>query len=165
MDNCRFDNWTRMVAGKSDRRTAVMGLAGGAAALLTLIRAELGIAQESDVVALEAACRDNGARCRRDNNCCSLNCKRGRRGGGRRRGRCKCAEEGNSCRADSGCCSGVCRGGNCECGLQGDFCNGDNDCCSNRCSGQKCQCIKQGDRCDADNECCGNNTCNGGFCR
>ena len=63
MDDCRFDNWTRMVAGKSDRRTAVEGLAGGAAALLTLARAELGIAQESDV-ALEAECRVNGAKCR-----------------------------------------------------------------------------------------------------
>jgi hypothetical protein len=36
---CRFDNWTRMVAGKRDRRTAVMGIAAGAAALLTLARA------------------------------------------------------------------------------------------------------------------------------
>ena len=59
MDDCRFENWMRIVAGKSDRRTAVMGLAGGVAAPLTLARAELGIAQGSDV-ALEADCRVNG---------------------------------------------------------------------------------------------------------
>jgi hypothetical protein len=44
MDDCRFENWMRIAAGKSDRRTAVLGLAGGAPAALTLARAELGIA-------------------------------------------------------------------------------------------------------------------------
>ena len=169
MDDCRFDNWTRMVAGKRDRRTTVMGIAGGAAALLTLARAELGIAQESDVD-LEAECRDNGERCRRDSNCCSVNCKVRRRRGGRgrtrrsRRGRCQCAQQGDRCKRDIGCCSGICRTGNCDCGLQGEFCSSDNDCCSNNCSGQKCQCVKRGDRCTGDRECCGNNRCNGGFC-
>jgi hypothetical protein len=73
MDDCRFENWMRIVAGKSDRRTAVITLAGGAPAALTLARAELGIAQESNV-ALEADCRVNGGTCGKDHDCCSGSC-------------------------------------------------------------------------------------------
>jgi hypothetical protein len=73
MDDCRFENWMRIAAGKSDRRTAVLGLAGGAPAALTLARAELGIAQESNV-ALEADCRVNGGTCGKDHDCCSGSC-------------------------------------------------------------------------------------------
>jgi hypothetical protein len=168
VDDCRFDNWTRMVAGKSDRRTAVMGLAGGAAALLTLVRAELGIAQESGVD-LEAECRDNGDRCRRDNNCCSLNCKlrRNRRGGGRnrrsRRGKCQCSGAGERCQRDLGCCAGICRNGNCDCGDDGDFCGDDNDCCARRCDNGRCRCARRNDRCDNDRACC-SGRCSFGAC-
>jgi hypothetical protein len=148
VDDCRFDNWTRMVAGKSDRRTAVMGLAGGAAALLTLVRAELGIAQESGVD-LEAECQVNGSKCRKDGNCCSLKCqKKGRRG--RRRGKCVCAGQGANCKADRGCCSGLCRSGNCDCGDKGDLCNNDADCCSRRC--------------DNNRGCCSGSCAADGFC-
>ena len=73
MDDCRFENWMRIVAGKSDRRTAVMALAGGAPAPLTLARAERGIAQGSDV-ALEADCRVNGGIFGKDNDYCSGSC-------------------------------------------------------------------------------------------
>ena len=63
----------RIVAGKSDLRTAVMALAGGAPAPLTLARAERGIAQGSDV-ALEADRRVNSDTCGKDNDCCSGSC-------------------------------------------------------------------------------------------
>ena len=36
MGDCRFENWTRIAAGKSDRRAMVVDLAYGTAALLTL---------------------------------------------------------------------------------------------------------------------------------
>jgi len=50
-----------------------MALAGGAPAALTLARAELGIAQESNV-ALETDCRVNGGTCGKDHDCCSGSC-------------------------------------------------------------------------------------------
>ena len=162
MDDCRFDNWTRMVAGKSDRRTAVMGLAGGAAALLTLVRAELGIAQESGVD-LEADCQVNGSKCRKDGNCCSFKCqKKGRRG--RRRGKCVCAGQGANCKADRGCCSGLCRSGNCDCGDKGDLCSNDADCCSHRCENGACRCAQRNDRCDSNRGCCSGSCGADGFC-
>jgi hypothetical protein len=166
MDDCRFDNWTRMVAGTSDRRTAVAGLAGGAAALLSLARAELGIAQEGDI-ALEADCRVNGARCRRDGNCCSLKCQvRGRRNRRRRRrGKCVCAGQGANCQRDRGCCSGICRSGNCDCGNKGDFCSNDADCCSRRCESGACRCAQRNDRCDNNRACCSGSCGTDGFCR
>ena len=163
MDDCRFDNWTRMVAGKSNRRTAVMGLAGSAAALVTLARAELGIAQESDVD-LEAECRVNGAICRNDGNCCSIKCEKlgGRRK--RRKGKCVCAGQGANCKADRGCCSGVCRSGNCDCGDKGDLCSNDADCCSRRCESGACRCGKRNDRCDNNRGCCSGSCASDGFC-
>jgi hypothetical protein len=150
------------VAGKRDRWTAVMGLAGSAAALLTLVRVDLGIAQEGDV-ALEADCRVNDARCRRDRDCCSNKCQvRGRRR--RRRGKCVCAGQGANCQADRGCCSGVCRSGNCDCGDKGDLCNNDADCCSRRCENGACRCGRRKERCDNNRGCCSGSCAADGFC-
>jgi hypothetical protein len=153
MDDCHFDNLTRTIAGGADRRTAVKGMAAGAAALLTLARAQLGLAQESDV-ALEANCKGNKSKCKKDQDCCSKKCKKGK---------CKCAGNKAPCKRDNGCCSGVCRSGKCECGNKGDFCNNDSDCCSKNCRDGKCKCIRGGDRCDAGKECC-SGTCSNGFC-
>jgi len=161
MDDCRFDNWTRMVAGTSDRRTAVMRFAGGAAALLTLARAELGIAQASDV-ALEADCRVNDAKCKKDKDCCSFKCKKRRRD---RKGKCKCAGQGARCQRDRGCCSGICRSGNCDCGDKGDLCSNDADCCSRRCENKACRCAQRNDRCDNNRACCSGTCGSDGFCR
>ena len=153
MDDCRFDNWTRGLAGTTDRRAAVRGLAAGAAALLTLARAELGFAQEADVT-LEKNCKGDDAKCKRDNDCCSKKCKRGR---------CTCAGQGASCKRDNGCCSGICRNGSCACGDKGDFCNNDSDCCSKKCRNGKCLCTRGGDRCSENRECC-SGRCSSGFC-
>ena len=154
MDDCRFDNWTRMFAGETTRRRAVKGLAGSAAALALLARAELGLTQEGEV-SIEANCRGNGAKCSKNQNCCSKKCKRGK---------CKCAGAKEGCKRDKGCCSGVCRDGRCQCGDRGDFCNNNSDCCSNTCRSGKCECVGSGDRCNANRECCGSSTCSGGFC-
>lgn len=153
MDDCRFDNWTRMFGEEADRRTAVKGVAGGAAALLTLAKAQLGLAQEADVT-LDANCKGNNSKCSKDKDCCSKKCKKGK---------CKCAGAGAGCKRDNGCCSGTCRSGKCECGNKGDRCNNDSDCCSKNCRDGKCKCIRGGDRCDENKQCC-SNRCSGGFC-
>lgn len=157
MDDCRFDNWTRTIGGTADRRSAVKGMAAGAAALLTLAKAQLGLAQDADVT-LDATCKGNKAKCRKDQECCSKKCKKGK---------CKCAGEGAACKRDNGCCSGTCRNsdgrGKCECGNKGDFCNNDSDCCSNFCRDGKCKCVRGGDRCNDNKECC-SNRCSSGFC-
>lgn len=155
MDDCRFDNWTRLFAGEATRRTAVKGLTGGAAAVALLARAQLGLAQEGDDVALEANCRGNGAKCSANRNCCSKKCNK--------KGKCVCAGQGAACKRDNGCCSGVCRDTQCKCGDKGDFCQNDADCCSRICREGNCRCAKQGDRCKDNNACC-SNSCSGGFC-
>jgi hypothetical protein len=161
MDNCRFDNLTRMVAARADRRTAVKAFAGGLATLATMARIELGFAQEGDV-GTEIRCKSTGLQCRRDSQCCSLSCKKRKRTS--KRGRCRCVGRGDACKADVGCCTGVCRSGKCACGNTDDFCTGDNDCCSNSCVSGKCACITLNQRCGSSGNCCSNYTCKNGYC-
>ncbi len=94
MDDCRFDNWTRMLGKFQDRRAALRDLAGAGVALVALARADLGLAQKDDV--LIEGCRLSGEGCSRNTQCCSDICKgRGRKrrdrnerdGDGRRRRR------------------------------------------------------------------------------
>jgi hypothetical protein len=162
MDNCRFDNWTRIIAAQTDRRTAVKGFAGGIAALATLARVELGFAQDGDV-GVEVKCNVNGQQCKNASQCCSLRCKKRRRRDSR--GNCKAALAGQPCKADIGCEKGVCRNGACVCGTTNDFCTTNDDCCSNNCLSGKCKCIGENDRCGSGGNCCGSTTCKNGFCR
>jgi hypothetical protein len=166
MDDCRFDNWTRLIGGETDRRSAVKGFAGGVAALLTMARAELGLAQDADLVVEAKNCKATNGKCQKDNDCCSLNCKlkKKKKKNKKEKGTCKCSGQGNRCKRDSGCCNGVCRSGTCDCGEEDDFCSDDGDCCSRKCENGSCRCGRQGDRCN-DNRACCSNSCNGnGFC-
>jgi hypothetical protein len=145
MDECRFDNWTRMLGALQDRRAAVKELAAAGAALVAPARADLGLAQEGDVIA--EGCRGGGVSCRRNNQCCSGKCNRKRRKKrnrndrdkkGRRRddGVCKCLGNGKSCRKDAACCKGRC----------------DPD-------SRRCRCIPRNDLCEQDGDCCGRAVC------
>jgi hypothetical protein len=154
LDDCRFDNLTRIMAGESDRRTTVRKLAAGAAALAMLARAELGLAEGADV-ALEANCKGNNAKCKKDKDCCSKKCTN--------KGKCQCAGNNAPCKRDNGCCSGTCKSGKCECGDKGDYCKNNSDCCSKTCRDHKCRCIKGGNRCGENKECC-SRKCSNGFC-
>ena len=146
MDDCRFDHWTRMLGALQDRRVAVKEMTAAGAALVALAKAELGFAQEGDVLA--EACGLTGDSCRRDSQCCSNDCNRRRRrrnGGGNRRrrnrdGECRCAGEGRSCTRDAGCCRGRCN------------------------SNRECRCITRGNICNRAEDCCGNDVCRNGFC-
>ena len=77
MDECRFDNWTRLLGGLQDRRAALRELAGAGAALVALARADLGFAAEDDV--LIEGCRLSGEGCSKNKQCCSDKCNRHRR--------------------------------------------------------------------------------------
>ncbi len=159
MDNCRFDNLTRMVAVQADRRTAVKAFAGGIAALATLARVELGLAQGGDV-GIESHCELNGARCRRDGQCCSLKCKKR---SGSNRGRCKCASRGAGCKAAAGCCTGYCASGTCSCIPNNNNapCGTNSDCCSSNCeeTTSTCKCVPHLEPCRTSSQCCSGRTC------
>jgi hypothetical protein len=112
MDDRRFDNWTRAVAGLGSRRRVLGGLVGvGGAALLGAFRRGA-----SDVAAHHGS-SGPGDPCRHDNQClgadaplvCAwngfdydgdLNC---------------CTYEGNRCGFDEACCGlATCRAGRCH---------------------------------------------------
>ncbi|MCC7022927.1 MAG: hypothetical protein IT338_08875 [Thermomicrobiales bacterium] len=136
MDDCRFDNLTRMLGGLQDRRSALRTLTGAGAALISLARADLGLAADDDV--LIEGCRLTGERCKRNNNCCSGVCK-GRKkhdknGKKKREGECKCLGNGKKCKKDAACCKGFCdpKDNRCRCVGSNQTCNKDSDCCGNR---------------------------------
>ena len=144
MDDCRFDNWTRMLGALQDRRVAVKELAAAGAALVGLARLDLGLAQEDDV-SIEG-CGGEGRSCRRNKQCCSNKCNRkrrkkrdrndrdknkGKKGRQRDNGVCKCLGNGASCRKDAACCRGRCEPTErrCRCVQRNDVCSRDDDCC------------------------------------
>jgi hypothetical protein len=148
MDECRFDNWTRMLGAIKDRRTALREFAAAGLALTALARADLGFAQEGDV--LVEGCRLSGERCDRGKQCCSGDCSSRRKkkktggrnsGGGGRRGRrrpqgeCRCLGNGKNCRKDAACCKGRCDPGElrCRCVPSNERCIKDDDCCRGNC--------------------------------
>ena len=148
MDECRFDNLTRLFGAFKDRRTALKEMVGASAALVSLARADLGLAQDDDV--LIEGCRLTGDRCGRNNQCCSNKCNRKRRkkrrrddrDGDRRNrrkkkndGQCVCLSNGKKCRKDAACCRGHCDKNErrCRCVPANDTCNKDSDCCRGKC--------------------------------
>lgn len=145
MDDCRFDNLTRMFGAIQDRRAAVKHLAGASAALVSLARADLGLAAEDDV--LVEGCRLTGENCKRNNQCCSNNCHRKKdkkkhkkddrdknKHHKKDRGTCQCRGNGKSCTKDAACCRGRCDQNEkrCRCIKANDICNRDEDCCNRR---------------------------------
>lgn len=145
MDECRFDNWTRMLGALQDRRAAVKELAGAGAALLALARLDLGLAQE-DEVSIEG-CRGEGSGCRRNKQCCSNKCKRKRK---KKRNRNDRDERGR--REDDGVC---------KCLGNGAKCRKDAACCKGRCDAteRKCRCVERNNLCERDDDCCGRAVC------
>lgn len=151
---------TRMLGRLRDRRTALRDVAAAGLAVISLARADLGLAADDDV--LLEGCRFTGEHCKRNNNCCSNKCHRKRRkkkrknrdggGGGNNRNRrrrdrkgdgtCQCLKHGKSCNKDAACCKGRCDPNErrCRCIPANDVCNRDEDCCSGR------RCVDRGGR-------------------
>lgn len=69
MDDQLFDDFTR-VLGSTETRRRVMKVLGSGGLAVLLARLDLG--------ASEAACRNAKKRCKRDKQCCSGRCKKGR---------------------------------------------------------------------------------------
>ena len=147
MDECRFDNLTRMMAGLKDRRAALRDMTGAGLALVSLAKADLGLAAEDDV--LVEGCRLSGDKCDKNNQCCSGDCRGGKKKkkkkdkngkkNKRKQGECKCRSEGSSCSKDSACCRGYCNknDGRCRCIPDNTTCNKDSDCCRGSCKKDK----------------------------
>lgn len=144
MDDCRFDNLTRMLGGMQDRRSSLRTLAGAGVALISLARADLGLAVDDDV--LIEGCRLTGERCSKHKQCCSNKCdrkrrkKRGHDAGDKNHrrnkndGECRCSRNGKHCTKDAACCKGFCdqKDNRCRCVGANNTCNKDEDCCGNR---------------------------------
>ena len=149
MDECRFDNLTRMMASLKDRRAALRDMTGAGLALVSLARADLGLAAEDDV--LIEGCRLSGEKCDKDHQCCSNDCrgakkkkkkkndKNGNKKNRRKEGECRCKGEGDSCSKDAACCRGYCNknDGRCRCVPDNNTCNRDQDCCRGSCKSDK----------------------------
>src|SRR5919107_216666 len=145
MDECRFDNLARMMAGLKDRRAALRDMTGAGLALVSLAKADLGLAAEDDV--LVEGCRLSGDKCDKNNQCCSGDCRGGKKKkkkkngkkSKRKQGECRCRGEGDSCSKDSACCRGFCNGndGRCRCIPDNTTCNRDQDCCRGSCKADK----------------------------
>ena len=131
---------TRMVAGLRDRRAALREMTGAGLALVTLAKADLGLAAEDDV--LVEGCRLSGEKCDKNHQCCSGDCRGGKKRkkkkdgkkSKRKEGECRCRGEGDSCNKDAACCKGFCNNdGRCRCVPEGATCNKDSDCCKDTC--------------------------------
>jgi hypothetical protein len=141
MDDCRFDNWTRMLGALQDRRAALKEMMAAGVALTALARADLGFAQDDVLI---EGCRLSGDSCSRKDQCCSNICqgrerRRRRDDDGRRRrdrdtGTCGCRGNGKSCTKDAACCAGHCdlNEGVCRCAGANESCGDDSDCCGRR---------------------------------
>lgn len=134
------------MAGLKDRRAALRDMTGAGLALVSLARADLGLAAEDDV--LVEGCRLSGEKCDKNHQCCSGDCKgskkkkkKDKNGKKRRRkqGECKCRGEGSSCSKDAACCRGYCNknDGRCRCVPNNSTCNKDSDCCKGSCKKDK----------------------------
>jgi hypothetical protein len=148
MDECRFDNLTRMMAGLKDRRAALRDMTGAGLALVSLAKADLGLAAADDV--LVEGCRLSGEKCDKDHQCCSGDCRGGKKKkkkkndkngkkNRRKEGECRCRGEGDSCSKDAACCRGYCHpnDGRCRCIPDNTTCNRDQDCCRGTCKADK----------------------------
>ena len=191
MDDRRFDDLVRTVAGgPANRRGVVRFLGGGSLAALL---ARLGM---EEVAATHDGCRHLGVGCTRSGQCCSERCKKKP---GNTRGRCACsvgtvADKGACiprvpCANNDACGDGspgskVCTNGVCKCPEGEGDCAGLNQCgplsgdvnycgaCDVKCA-QGANCVNGICECPADRpkvcggvckECCGKADCVGGTC-
>jgi hypothetical protein len=96
MDPVRFDTLTKTLSTPETRRGALGGLLAGTLSLLGLVD---GAAKKRHTLSSEGPCGDgsgNANKCRKDKDCCTRVCKRGR---------CRCKKLGEGCRDDRSCCA------------------------------------------------------------
>jgi hypothetical protein len=127
VDNRRFDELARSLAAPSRRGLLKIAAAAGLGLAGRIAPAAVG-AQDA---APAASCTKTGSNCKKNNDCCSKNCKNGT---------CKCGQNGDSCKNDNDCCSGTCKNKTCKCGKKGDHCKQNKDCCNNlNCKNNTCK--------------------------
>jgi hypothetical protein len=164
MDDCRFDNWTRMLGKLQDRRVALKELAGAGTALFSLLKLDLGLVQAQEVGI--AGCGIPGESCSKDGDCCSDKCsnstkrvcdkKKSSKGKGKKKGHSKPKKK---CRNENvaGVCGCIDRNKN--------GCDGrDGACCNGRCAGDTCVCVEPKSFCRTDKDCCDDKPCTNNLC-
>jgi len=110
-----------------------------------------------------ACCKDDGAECGEDAECCGQVCAAPPGSSVETCGGVVCANTDEACEQDPDCCTDVC---NPDTGLcaptcidqLGAACSEDIDCCSRSCQDGECACVGAGEPCDSGANCCG------GFC-
>lgn len=102
MDPSRFDDVARRLAAAAPRRLIVKAAVG--AVLASIVGAPRS-GTAAPITTESKSCRGAGEVCRRDAQCCSDRC---------RRGRCDCRGKGAVCTVDRTCCSGRCGNGKCS---------------------------------------------------
>jgi hypothetical protein len=145
MDGRHFDDLARALAAGASRRNVLKGLTGSAGAALAGAlswRPSFGKGG-----ALRQGCAELGARCLRDDACCSGLCDVESR-------RCVCTDDQEEC--DDECVD--LRSDPANCGECGESCSAGQRCLDGAC------CSGSGGTCDGDDECCGGLTCCDGRC-
>lgn len=140
MDGQRFDRMTRMLGQGKSRRTVLQTVA---ATVLAGGLGRLGLENAA------AACRESGEQCRRNKQCCSKRCKKGK---------CRCRKLGGTCKTSNQCCSQSCEPivncidcGRC-CQTNDGNCEQTSDCCASAIceaglGGRKRCCVEEGEIC------------------
>lgn len=174
MDHAAFDRIARLLGGASTRRrgigAALAVLAGGAAA--STAEAKPGHGKRPGASGRKPGpagpCGPTGAdnACKKDSQCCTGYCKKGKPG---KTGRCRCIKAGKGCKDGQTCCGGAaCANGLCtrkqQCTPDGGACTGETCCAGLTCRSGSCACTPNGQACTGQT-CCGGDTCWNGTCQ
>lgn len=111
----------------------------------------------------QQCCKDDGAECADDAECCGQVCTTPPNGSVETCGGIECADVGEACENDPDCCTEVCseESGTCAPACLdelGAACQLDIECCSRLCRDGQCTCAEAGAPCQSGANCCG------GFC-
>jgi hypothetical protein len=172
VDNGRFDDVVRSLAGSVTRRSLaglMAGLVAGPVAVSAASR-KRGVGKPG----VEGPCGDGTRKdnmCEQDGDCCTGICKTGLKNKDGK-GRCRCVRKQGACTADENCCKGLpCNDGICggpTCAPPQGACTDVSECCNSAiavCIGTCC--MQPGAACAAPADCCAGGaggTCANGFC-
>lgn len=159
-----FDSWTMVITNPRSRRSLI-----GAVASLAAVSGLLSLGARD-----AAACKNPGAKCKKNKQCCNGRCK-GKKG----KKRCRCFKVGTACppAASASCCGAMdcgynaCVDGSTCCLPAGAVgCTSDCDCCQGVpavCGGSPFSpfcCRESGEGCNNDDDCCSLNCLPGLTC-
>lgn len=182
MDAYRFDALARALSAPGTRRRTLAAVVSSALGVLAVGPAAVDEARarkkprnkdrKDRGITAEGPCGNGSARknrCKRDRQCCTNYCKKGR---------CRCRKLNQSCTEDRNCCpertGRTCIEGACQtrtCLAQGTACPSELSCCMGlSCQDNECQpplptCLAQGTACPGEAPCCAGLICQDNACQ